>query len=216
MTVGGYYEFEVTLADIKPRIWRRFILSSNATFADLHDAIQDAMGWKNAHLWVFQEPGRDGKTIAGIPDEEDEDDQTPDALKVPLADLFDGADRKKRCQYLCYAYTRIQSVRREVPGEPNPAADFSLLSHDNEKNLLRELYDFNRALRAAAEQMRPNLAANALFQIAKEFSRTYRTCSVKYAETPALAEARLALFPATGRALGKGLALLGIEPPERM
>lgn len=26
----------------------------------------------------------------------------------------------------------------------------------------------------------------------------------------------LALFAATGRALGKGLALLGIEPPERM
>ena len=118
--------------------------------------------------------------------------------------------------YLCYAYSRIQSVRREVPGEPNPAADFSLLSHENEKKLVRELYDFNRALRAAAEQMRPNLAANALFQIAKEFSRTYRTCSVKYAETPALAEARLALFVATGRVLGTGLALLGIEPPERM
>ena len=118
--------------------------------------------------------------------------------------------------YLCYAYSRIQSVRREVPGEPNPAADFSLLSHENEKKLVRELYDFNRALRAAAEQMRPNLAANALFQIAKGFSRTYRTCSVKYAETPALAEARLALFVATGRVLGTGLALLGIEPPERM
>ena len=118
--------------------------------------------------------------------------------------------------YLCYAYSRIQSVRREVPGEPNPAADFSLLSHENEKKLVRELYDFNRALRAAAEQMRPNLAANALFQIAKEFSRTYRTCSVKYAETPALAEARLALFAATGRVLGEGLALLGLEPPDRM
>ena len=58
--------------------------------------------------------------------------------------------------------------------------------------------------------------ANALFQIAKEFSRTYATSPVKQAQDPALAAARLALFTATGEVLKRGLGLLGITPPERM
>ena len=34
-----YFEFEVSLQGIKPRIWRRFQLRATATFADLHWAI---------------------------------------------------------------------------------------------------------------------------------------------------------------------------------
>ncbi|MEE8394444.1 MAG: arginine--tRNA ligase [bacterium] len=118
--------------------------------------------------------------------------------------------------YLCYAYTRIMSVLARVAAKPDPTADFALLAHPHERMLLRELYDFNRVVQLAARGLRPNLLAGALFQIAKEFSRTYRTCSVLHAETPQLAAARLALFAATGRVLHQGLALLGITPPERM
>jgi arginyl-tRNA synthetase len=39
---------------------------------------------------------------------------------------------------------------------------------------------------------------------------------VLHAESEALARARLALFAATGRLLGEGCRLIGIEPPERM
>jgi arginyl-tRNA synthetase len=118
--------------------------------------------------------------------------------------------------YLCYAYTRIRSVLRKVEMEPNPEADYTLLILENERTLVRELYDFNRAVEQAGVQLRPNLVANALFQIAKAFSRTYTTSPVKQAEDPAVGEARLALFTATGKVLEQGLALLGIEPPERM
>lgn len=116
--------------------------------------------------------------------------------------------------YLCYAYTRIMSVIRQVSAEV--AADFSLLTHENERNLVRELHDFNATVALAGENLRPNLVSGALFQIAKDFSRTYRTCSVKHAETPALGATRLALFSATGEVLKTGLNLLGITPPERM
>jgi arginyl-tRNA synthetase len=58
--------------------------------------------------------------------------------------------------------------------------------------------------------------ANALFDICKEFSRAYVTSPVLKAETPALADARLALFAATGRLLERGLDLIGIVPPSRM
>jgi len=118
--------------------------------------------------------------------------------------------------YLCYAYTRVQSILRVVGQIPDPQADFSLLTHETERGLLRELHDFNRVVAQAARLQRPNLLAGALFQLAKAFSRCYAVCSVKNAETPALGQARLAMFAATGRVLGQGLALLGITPPERM
>ncbi len=118
--------------------------------------------------------------------------------------------------YLCYAYTRVNSVLRKVGREPDMDADYGLLTQETERRLVRELYDFNRAASSAADQLRPNLLANALFQIAKEFSRAYATSPVKQAEDPALSNARLALFKATGIVLKEGLALLGITPPERM
>lgn len=89
-----YYEFEVTLRHVKPRIWRRFLIRKAATFHDLHTAIQDACGWWNSHLFAFRTWGRDGEEIAGIP-EADWDEPVPDARKVTLAAFFDesGADR---------------------------------------------------------------------------------------------------------------------------
>lgn len=98
--MGGFYEFEVSLADITPRIWRRFILSGKATFANLHDAIQDAFGWFDEHLWEFMEPGSDGETIAGVPDEDNDDHSIPDAWKVPMATFFDLGTGRDRCRYL--------------------------------------------------------------------------------------------------------------------
>lgn len=98
--MGGFFDLEVSLAEIEPRIWRKFLISSTATFADLHESIQDAFGWFDEHLWAFQSPGQDGETIAGIPDENDENDTTPDAGKVHLSDFFDQGDGKDQCVYL--------------------------------------------------------------------------------------------------------------------
>ena len=48
-----YFEMEVSLLGIEPRIWRRFLIRAEATFQDLHNAIQEACGWENAHLFEF-------------------------------------------------------------------------------------------------------------------------------------------------------------------
>ena len=119
--------------------------------------------------------------------------------------------------YLCYAFTRIQSVLRNAGGLPvDPRADFALLTQDTERRVIRQIHEFNRVVRQAGEQLRPNLLANYLFHLCKEFSRTYVTSPVLRAESPQLARARLALFAATGAVLERGLALLGIVPPSRM
>lgn len=94
----AYYELEVSLKEIRPRIWRRFLLPATATFADLHEAIQDSFGWGNYHLWEFRKPGRRGSAIAGVPDEEAfAEERVPDAHTVKLSRFFKGPS--EACQY---------------------------------------------------------------------------------------------------------------------
>jgi pRiA4b ORF-3-like protein len=92
-----YYEFEVSLRHITPRIWRRFLIRKTATFHDLHTAIQDACGWWNSHLFAFRTWGHKNEDIAGIPDD-DSDEPVPDAQKVKLGGVFGKSDVDK-CLY---------------------------------------------------------------------------------------------------------------------
>ncbi|MFH1747587.1 MAG: plasmid pRiA4b ORF-3 family protein [Planctomycetota bacterium] len=51
--VNSIHELEITLLDIEPRIWRRFVVRSDITLAKLHDIIQVVMGWDDSHLHQF-------------------------------------------------------------------------------------------------------------------------------------------------------------------
>lgn len=46
-------QLKITLADIKPPIWRRVVVPASLTFEELHHVIQLAMGWDNYHLFEF-------------------------------------------------------------------------------------------------------------------------------------------------------------------
>ncbi len=48
-----YLDLEVSLLEIEPRIWRRLRMISEATFMNLHYAIQHAFGWQDYHLYEF-------------------------------------------------------------------------------------------------------------------------------------------------------------------
>ena len=88
------YELDVTLSRVRPRIWRRIAIAGDATFGDLHHAIQDACSWDNAHLFAFRTPN--GRVIGGSPFEDPFGDRRPDAWEVSLAGYFAEHDR---CQY---------------------------------------------------------------------------------------------------------------------
>jgi len=47
------YQIKVTLKGCKPPIWRRLLVPSDVTLADLHQIIQAAMGWWDYHLHQF-------------------------------------------------------------------------------------------------------------------------------------------------------------------
>lgn len=51
------YQLKIALRDIRPPIWRRVQVCSDATLGHLHWVIQFAMGWTNSHLHSFSIQG---------------------------------------------------------------------------------------------------------------------------------------------------------------
>ncbi len=48
------YQLKITLMGVsKPKVWRRLRIPADMMLADLHTAIQDAMGWEDCHLYQF-------------------------------------------------------------------------------------------------------------------------------------------------------------------
>ncbi len=47
------YQLKVLLLGISPMIWRRLLVKSDSTIADLHYTLQIAIGWENIHLHHF-------------------------------------------------------------------------------------------------------------------------------------------------------------------
>lgn len=52
------YQLKVVLQNISPMIWRRLLIQSENTIADLHYVIQIAMGWNDEHLHQFFTHGK--------------------------------------------------------------------------------------------------------------------------------------------------------------
>ena len=53
------YQLKIVLRDISPLIWRRVVVSSDITLAQLHEVVQVAMGWWDEHLNRFHIHGQD-------------------------------------------------------------------------------------------------------------------------------------------------------------
>ena len=71
-------QFKVTLAHIEPKVWRRFQIPEEATFWDLHVAIQDTFGWEDRHLHEFTVPTADfGVIRLGLPDPDGSGESQP-------------------------------------------------------------------------------------------------------------------------------------------
>jgi hypothetical protein len=52
------YQLKVVLLGISPMIWRRLLIRSDHTIADLHHILQIAMGWTDTHLHQFRIHGK--------------------------------------------------------------------------------------------------------------------------------------------------------------
>lgn len=116
--------------------------------------------------------------------------------------------------YLQNAYVRIRSIFRKAGEEFIPTKTLELTAPE-EKNLATRLCQFAEAVPSVLNDFRPNILANYLFELANSFHSFYEACPVLKSEEPSRSS-RLALCELTGRALAKGLELLGIKVPEKM
>ncbi len=117
--------------------------------------------------------------------------------------------------YLQYAYARVCSLlEKAAAAGAEPAAAFALAT-PVEKQLALQLLQFGPAVLRAAENYKPSILADYLFQTAQLYSSFYQRAPILKSE-PAVRDARLALCALFGEILSKGLSLLGIETPKRI
>ncbi len=86
------HRIKVTLAHVKPPIWRRLEVPSTTTLTKLHQVIQDAMPWSGGHLWMFE-------TAAGEYGPPDAELGTKDAARVTLATVAPSVGAKIKYSY---------------------------------------------------------------------------------------------------------------------
>jgi arginyl-tRNA synthetase len=122
--------------------------------------------------------------------------------------------------YVQYGHARIASILRKADAQgvalkPVADVDLSLLTHDSELDLLRELAEIPAKLAIAAEQRAPHRLTHASQDLAATFHRFYAECRV-VSDDEALTQARLWLASGTKQVIANLLALLGVSAPEVM
>ena len=120
--------------------------------------------------------------------------------------------------YLQYAYARISSVADKYAAQfPDTNIDECplMIGHEIERRLAIKLSRFPAAVRAAAENYRPNIMADYLYDLAQIYSSFYQNVPFLKAEA-GVRESRIRLCRSTAVVLKQGLDLLGIETRERI
>lgn len=116
--------------------------------------------------------------------------------------------------YVQYTHARCCSVLRKAnyaPGE----IDFSLLSDEYARAVIRALAAFPAAVKEAMEKNEPSAVSRAVMAICQSYNKFYFEQRIMGVEPP-LMQARLALTDAARQAIKVGLYLVGLEAPERM
>lgn len=116
------YRLRITLQDVEPPVWRLLDLPADATFWELHVAIQDAMGWEDRHLHVFRPLAMRGPEAPqiGIPDPDLEDDYDAD-WEVDLAAWLAGPG--DACEYVYDFGDDWRHLVEVVERPPAPESD---------------------------------------------------------------------------------------------
>ena len=129
-------------------------------------------------------------------------------------------DSENPVYYVQYAHARICTLLKNLASEGYtvPAAsevDFSLLSGDAEKALIKQLAHYSEVVRLAARDYDPSHINRYLTELAAAFHKFYTVCRIKGEEKPVLL-ARLKLADAARAVLKNGMVLIGCSAPEKM
>ena len=135
-------------------------------------------------------------------------------------DLAVKQDSENPLYYVQYAHARICSVLRNAAenGVSVPKAadvDLTVLTHADEKALIKAIALLPEEIREAALSRDPSKLNKYGVMLAAQFHRFYNACRIMDAE-PALRDARLCLCQATVQTIKNVLGIIGVDAPEKM
>ena len=120
--------------------------------------------------------------------------------------------------FIQYTYARIRSILRKAAAEgltPTlPTADVEM--NEKEVALVQKLSEYSAAVAQAGKDYSPSGIANYCYELTKTFNQFYHDYSILGADTAEQKQLRLVLAANVAKTIKNGMALLGIEVPERM
>lgn len=121
--------------------------------------------------------------------------------------------------FIQYTHARIKSVLRRAVEQSVAKAEKASPETavvPKEIELVKLLTEYRPTVAAAAEQYSPAMIANYVYELVKEFNQYYHDYSILNEPDAAVRSFRLLLAEQVARTVKSGMALLGIEVPERM
>ena len=121
--------------------------------------------------------------------------------------------------FIQYTYARIRSIMRKAAeqGISLPATlDGDYPVNQKETELIQKMNEYGAAVRQAGTDYSPSGIANYCYELTKEFNQFYHDYSILGADDDKEKVLRLTLAANVAKTLRNGMALLGIEMPERM
>jgi arginyl-tRNA synthetase len=143
-------------------------------------------------------------------------DLSSDRIKNYTFDLdrmvsFDG----DTAGYLQYAHARIRSIFRKAGANATPGP--IRVEAPNERALVLTLLGLGPAVKSVETSLEPHRLAGYLHDLGMAFTAFYESCPILRTDiAPDVRASRLALADLTAKTLAQGLALLGIDVPDRM
>ena len=97
------FTLKIFLYEVEPLIWRRFTVPATATFAELHQIIQKAMGWNDeqAHQFRWGKGKRLTNVIADTQEQVAPQDDFQDEAEITVAEFV---GRRRMPLRLMYRY----------------------------------------------------------------------------------------------------------------
>lgn len=121
--------------------------------------------------------------------------------------------------FIQYTHARIQSVIRKAEAqgiEVTENLSNSISLSEKEEGLVQLLSEFDRIVKQAGTEYNVSLIANYIYDLAKEYNQFYHDFTILREENSQLRDFRLMLSRNVALTIKKGMALFGIDVPDRM
>ena len=148
--------------------------------------------------------------------------QSVDSPQTVDLDLIVAQSNENPVFYVQMANVRVHSIgrvaaERGIVQVPIDQVDLSLLTHERELEILRQLFVLPDIVELAARERAPHKITTWVRELAGAVHGFYHDCPILSPDTPDdLRQARWFLAEAAGTGLRVGLDLLGVTAPDRM